>query len=166
MKVDGKELKEIIKHYVRETLIEVLAESKIQTIVESAIKNVQAPAELELPRSSYAEIISPKKPHSSLVSNRKNRVLDELRLPPSAWASVYEDTANSGNSILSSDRHHADASPEVELVSENTMEDMGLMNYDFSKFINNKKTSTLPTSKEDEDLFKKRAEMLSSKIVK
>lgn len=146
-----KELKQIIKHLVKETLMEVLAESKIQSIVEESItksakyvpesfKGISDISSI----SSVSKVTLEKEQKSKiLLEKRRNRIVNDLKVPEDVWASIYEDTAKSNNSVLTDD------SPE--LVSEGALEAMGLMEQDFSKHIG----VSAPKNQEEDDEYAK-----------
>lgn len=167
-----KELEQLVEQLVRKAMVKVLAEMKIESLIESAVVK-HAPvvtAAAEHQKSTFAELMGHGSRHPRpevLMENRKRKVLEDLKLPDAAWSSVYADTAGSDNSVLGTDRGHSSAGePSPEYVPENVMEAMGLMNQDFSKFVEPNKPKVSVDSGDMTELMKKREEMLKKTIKK
>jgi hypothetical protein len=125
--MNQKDLKKVIKQMVRESIAEIFVEMQLETIVEGVVKRAmkQQPsrvARTEAP-ATLVESVQPA-PREELRSKIKQLVAPE----DSEWASIYEDTAKHGNSILDGDDS---AVPEVP---ESLLKETGLIR-DFSKFI-------------------------------
>ena len=122
------ELKKVIKEIVRESLMEIFAEMKLESIVENVVrKNV----EFSKPVStrSMAEVLSPEvsQPSRQELSPERKLIMEKIGVDDSAWNTVYADTIDSDNSIITGEE-------KPELVSEGTLRQAGLLK-DYSKFV-------------------------------
>jgi len=132
--MDKKELKKVIKQLVRESLSELFLEMNLETIVEGVVKRSMKqvrPLSRPAPRLSVQEPImeSVRQPIDDKEEMR-DRIKKLVGTEDSEWASIYQDTADHGHSVL--DGAGGDTNPE--LVSEATLKQAGLIR-DFSKFI-------------------------------
>jgi len=140
MKLHKEDLKKLLKPYVRECLIEVLAEMKLQTMVENVVSkkipNPISPSRLSVKDTIMTE--EDQKPKEKLTPDKKKIIIERLVGGNDMWKDIYENTAQSNNPILD-DTDNSDTKPE--LVPEHVLESMGLMK-DYSKFVDAGKNKT------------------------
>jgi hypothetical protein len=125
------ELKQVVKHLVRESLIEIFAEMKLETIVESAVKkHIKTSSPVTTNKRSIAEALEVA-PSSAPVSKEdmRQKMMETMGVDEDTWRNIYEDTAESDNPVLT-----GDDSDRPELVSEAKLKSSGLMR-DYSKFV-------------------------------
>lgn len=126
----SQDLKKLIKPIIRECLTEIFAEIQLEKIVEGVIAE-QMKAR---PRSkSFSEevLVEHKEPvrQEPTPEERKQMMTDRLGISEQEWRTMYSDTAESDNPILS-----GDDSDKPELVSESVLRQSGLYK-DYSKFV-------------------------------
>jgi len=123
MKLHKEDLKKLLKPYVRECLIEVLAEMKLQTMVENVVSkkipNPISPSRLSVKDTIMTE--EDQKPKEKLTPDKKKIIIERLVGGNDMWKDIYENTAQSNNPILD-DTDNSDTKPE--LVPEHVLESM------------------------------------------
>jgi hypothetical protein len=125
-----KDLKRLIKPMIRECLAEIFMEMNLETIVEGVVRRQiktrpHAPLMTEsvIPEAAPA----PKPPASS--QDQKKLMRERLGISEEEWKTMYSDTAESDNPVLTGDDNG-----NSELVSENALRQSGLYK-DYSKFV-------------------------------
>jgi hypothetical protein len=128
-----KDLKKIIKEYVRQCLKEILAEQFIENVVKDVISEnfLQAsrPSSFKdsvLQENNTENVEQSKEEMEERKKMILNKVIDGGEVNP--YASIFEDTLNSNNSILTEGKNDSD---RQEIVSEAALRESGLFkNYD------------------------------------
>lgn len=127
--MDKKELKGIIKQLVRESLMEIFVEMKLETIVENVIKK-QQPITRQINESVVA-----KNPvvQSTQVDTGKEQlrkfIREQVAPDNSDMADIYKDILDRGSPILEDDNN-----AQPELVSEQALKNSGLIRDNWDKF--------------------------------
>ena len=128
--METKKLKTIIKGIVKECLNEILAEQYIkENLVKGRVKEKQS-----INKAVRNAMPVENKKSSSLSPGQRREAIDRIlgenkHLDP--YKDIFEDTANSGSPILSSN----DSDTNPEFVSESALEKAGVMDRDWSRFL-------------------------------
>lgn len=131
--MNSKELKQVIKQMVQESLIEVFAEMNLQLVVENAIKSQLCESKKQKTNSMSlrSSVVEASRPEPVIESTTKNNVMEKIgAIDSDVWRSIYGDTAKSSNPILKETKEDKGSNPE--LVPEALLENRGLMK-DYSK---------------------------------
>lgn len=154
--MDSKNLKKVIKQLVRESLVEIFAEMKLESIVESVTKKQLAELKINQP-TVMREV------RNSIPQENKKNLMDKVgNIESDVWRSMYSDVIDKGNPILNEARDEGATNPEF--VPENVMESLGLMK-DYSRAAGLEEDSSKSTEENEwSELRKKRTQMLQSLI--
>jgi len=116
-----KELKHIIKAMVRECINEVLAEKFIEHTIKESIKTKPSPIQEQapVPRPAEKRPVAIREDNRSLIKKLGLEEMDPMR-------ELFEDTIRHG------EQKTTDAPGDI---SEASMEKIGLMNKDWTKYI-------------------------------
>jgi hypothetical protein len=125
------ELKKLIKPLIRECLTEIFAEIQLEKIVEGVIAEQMKARPRSSKSFSEEVLVEHKEPvrQEPTSEERKEMMMERLGISEQEWRTMYSDTAESDNPILS-----GDDSDKPELVSENVLRQSGLYK-DYSKFV-------------------------------
>lgn len=133
--MNNKELKSVIKEMVRQSLVEIFAEMKLESIVEGVMERSSS----KVTRSRLSEVVSreeeaPARPQPRPPTRQKEQIRESLRkklhISDSEWSNIYEGIALD-NPIVTG---QTAGNFNEESVSEEQLEEIGLMK-DYSKFI-------------------------------
>ena len=124
--MNQKELKSVIKQLVRESLTEIFAEMKLESIVEGVIKKNNSVSRDT--GSAPARPITESVQHDD-SANMRSKIREMVGADDSEWADIYKDTVENGHAILDNDE-----GSNPEFVSESLLQKHGLMK-DYSKFM-------------------------------
>ena len=160
--MEEKKLKAIIKEYVREALIEVLAEAKIESMIAKTIKeHTKKPKSLKeslgIPEQKYV----PEKLKIVDEIKLKNDLLNKIAPTDDVWRSIYADTLKSDYSRPILEGNEIATGKEIP---ESVLEQAGFMrDYSVAAGLADDPAKTI---KDDEmtALQEKRRQMLESKI--
>jgi hypothetical protein len=124
------QLKQLIKKYVRESLMEIFAEMKLETIVENAVRKEVS----KRPESTRAAVIpeavqrpvrpAPKAP----AAPSRREIMERLGIDESTWQTYYADTE--ADPIVT-----GEASDVGVEVSESALDRLGVFDKDWSAFV-------------------------------
>lgn len=154
-----KDLKNIIKQYVRESLVEIFAEMKLETIVENVL-NKKAPIAKEAPQVpsfSVKEVMygneqANRSPNQSILKEQMKRsFMDKVGVSDGEWNKIYADI-DTNNPIMTGEQN-----PVATEVPEDVLAKMGLMK-DYSKHINVSSGGSKAVEEEDDEWQKRREE--------
>lgn len=133
-------IKTIVRYYVKQVLNEELGKV-MKPLVASSLK--EALQTVAPSKRSVKEILEPEVRRQSPQPQHKRRARtpEDFGITDDVWKDVYRDTLQSGNPILTEDPDEEPTVPVHGEVSENILEQMGVMNKDYSAHIGVKKKS-------------------------
>lgn len=167
----SNKIKKIVKHYVRESLMEIFAEMHLESIVEGVVNKQQVEnfqpkqrmAQYESPprptprRTNLHEIMDVGSDHYSDFEDKTKSRAEQLGISNEDFSAIYADTIKSNNPILNAG---GEEPPEVPIEA---LESLGLAK-DYSQYLPETKTASGIGEDEFEKLREQREKRLKEII--
>jgi hypothetical protein len=137
--MNDKQLKVLIKEMVRQSLLEIFAEMKLESIVEGVIKKQSTPSRTIKEGVQARETNKEDNSAAMIALKRKREMLDKLQVNKSPISGILKETLEeSADEILKESRaprHTAPQQDDPSPLSESDLEELGLFGKDFSQHI-------------------------------
>lgn len=124
--MNKKQLKTMIREMVKESLLEIFAEMKLETIVEHEVRKQK---ELNIIPERTNKINKVTQSSQPSRAELKQTLKEAIGISDDLYSDIYSDTVGSENPLLNGTENE-----KPELVSEDTLRQCGLMK-DYSRFV-------------------------------